>query len=88
MSEELRTDEPAPIPDRLMTWPVEDGLYGLLAVFSGGAGHERACTHRIRLEREGVPQVLRRELDGAWTLRFGPLPVPQVVSALGAFESH
>jgi hypothetical protein len=75
-----------PVPDRLTTWPVDDGRYGLVAVFSGGSGYERARTHRARLESEGVPQRLRREMDGAWTLRFGPLPAPEVVVALGAFE--
>lgn len=58
-----------------------------MAVFRGTAGYERARPHRVRLEREGVPQVLRRELDGAWTLQFGPLPatkVPAVLTALSA----
>ena len=72
------------VPDRLMTLPVDDGRYGLIAVFDGGSGYERARAHRSRLEREGVPQKLRRELDGAWTLRFGPFPAPEISIALGA----
>jgi hypothetical protein len=73
-------------PDLLTTWPVDEHRYGLVAVFEGGSGYERARSHRIRLEREGVPQRLRRERDGTWTLSFGPVAVPEISSALGAFE--
>jgi hypothetical protein len=72
-------------PDQLTTWPLDDQRYGLVAVFRGDCGYERATRHRARLEREGVPRKLRRERDGAWTLRFGPVSVPEVSGALDAF---
>lgn len=74
-------------PDGVTTWPVADGRYGVMAVFGGAAGYARARPHRARLEREGVPQRLRRELDGAWTLHFGPLPATKVPAVLSALRS-
>lgn len=74
-----------PVPDRLTIWPVDDGRYGLDATFQGGSGFERARRHQVQLEEEQVPHTFRQELDGAWTLRFGPLPAADVARALGAF---
>jgi hypothetical protein len=74
-----------PVPDRLTIWPVDDGRYGLDATFHGATGYERAQGHRTQLEMEGVPHTFRQELDGAWTLRFGPLPAADIAAALGAF---
>jgi hypothetical protein len=74
-----------PVPDRLTIWPVDDGRYGLDATFQGSSGYQRAQQHRDELERDGVPHTFRQELDGAWTLRFGPLPAADVAHALSAF---
>jgi hypothetical protein len=74
-----------PVPDRLTIWPIDDGRYGLDATFQGETGYERARTHQRQLETDGVPHTFRQELDGAWTLRFGPLPAADVGAALGAF---
>ena len=74
-----------PVPDRLTIWPVDDGRYGLDATFQGGTGYERAQVHRVQLEAESVPHTFRQELDGAWTLRFGPLPAGSIAVALAAF---
>jgi hypothetical protein len=74
-----------PVPDRLTIWPVDDGRYGLDATFQGATGYQRAQQHRSELEREGVPHSFRQELDGAWTLRFGPLQASDVGRALAAF---
>jgi len=74
-----------PVPDRLTIWPVDDGRYGLDATFQGGTGYQRAQQHQRELERDGVPHTFRQELDGAWTLRFGPLPAADIARALSAF---
>jgi hypothetical protein len=74
-----------PVPDRLTIWPVDDGRYGLDATFQGGTGFERARRHATVLEEERVPHTIRQELDGAWTLRFGPLPASDIAVALSAF---
>jgi hypothetical protein len=74
-----------PVPDRLTIWPVDDGRYGLDATFHGGSGYERARQHQMELERDAVPHTFRQELDGSWTLRFGPLPAADIAQALSAF---
>lgn len=74
-----------PVPDRLTIWPVDDGRYGLDATFQGGSGFERAQIHRSELEERGVAHTFRQELDGAWTLRFGPLRAADIAQALSAF---
>jgi hypothetical protein len=74
-----------PVPDRLSIWPVDDGRYGLDATFHGATGYERARQHVSELEREQVPHLFRQELDGSWTLRFGPLRAADISRALSAF---
>ncbi len=74
-----------PVPDRLTIWPVDDGRYGLDATFHGASGYQRARRHQSDLERDGVPHKFRQEPDGAWTLRFGPLPAADIANALAAF---
>ncbi len=74
-----------PVPDRLTIWPVDDGRYGLDATFQGATGHERATLHMNELAEHGVPHTFRQELDGAWTLRFGPLSAADVAQAFATF---
>jgi hypothetical protein len=62
---------------------VDDGRYGLDATFTGATGYERARRHQDQLTE--VPHSFRQELDGSWTLRFGPLRASDVAQALGAF---
>jgi hypothetical protein len=73
------------VPDRLTIWPVDDGRYGLDATFQGATGHQRAAQPEIELVREGVPHSFLQELDGGWTLRFGPLAAAEIARALAAF---
>jgi hypothetical protein len=84
-SDALLPTTAGPVPDRLTIWPVDDGRYGLDATFQGSSGYQRAQQHRDELEREGVPHAFRQELDGAWTLRFGPLRAADIARALSAF---
>jgi hypothetical protein len=74
-----------PVPDRLTIWPVDDGRYGLDATFQGASGFERAEHHQRQLLRRNVPHSFRQELDGGWTLRFGPLRAIDLASAMSAF---
>gem|GEM_PF-661389 len=74
-----------PVPDRLTIWPVDDGRYGLDATFQGASGYQRAEVHEQDLRRRAVPHRFQQELDGGWTLRFGPLRAIDVASALAAF---
>jgi hypothetical protein len=77
--------EAGPVPDRIAIWPMDDGRYGLDATFQGASGYERAERHAEGLKRGRVRHSLRQELDGGWTLRFGPLSAAEVGAALGAF---
>lgn len=66
-------------------WPMDDGRYGLDATFQGASGYERAERHEEALREANVAHSFRQELDGGWTLRFGPLSAAEVGTALGAF---
>lgn len=85
MPDELILLHAGPVPDRITIWPVDDGRYGLDASFQGESGYRRAQQHQEQLERTGVGHGFRQELDGAWTLRFGPLPAADVARAMAAF---
>jgi hypothetical protein len=85
MSGDLVPVHAGPVPDRITIWPVDDGRYGLDATFQGESGYQRAQQHQHELDELGVTHKFRRELDGAWTLRFGPLPAADVARALSAF---
>jgi hypothetical protein len=50
-----------------------------------GVDAARGLKHRAQLEHDHVPHTFRQELDGAWTLRFGPLSPANVATALSAF---
>lgn len=79
-------DLPAgPVADRLTLWPVDDGRYGLDAVFQGASGYERCEAHRTALDTAGVKCSLIQGLDESWSLRLGPLTATEVGRALGAF---
>ena len=64
---------------------MDDARYGLDATFQGVSGYQRADHHREAMDRCGVPYRFQQELDGGWTLRFGPLRAMDVATALGAF---
>lgn len=74
-----------PVPDKLTLWPVDDGRYGLDAVFQGASGFERCETHEKAMKAAGVSFRLIQGLDNSWSLRFGPLTAHEVGRAVTAF---
>ncbi len=79
-------DFPAgPVADRLTLWPVDDGRYGLDAVFQGASGYERCEEHHAALVAIGVKCQLLQNMDNSWSLRFGPLSALEVGKAVSAF---
>ena len=81
-------DIPAgPVADRLAIWPLDSGQYGLDATFQGASGFSRMEVHEMALKQAGIRFSLVQELDGGWTLRFGPLTAIDVSRALAAFVS-
>ena len=71
-------------PDRLMLWPLDVGRYGLDLTFSGDWGCEDAEQESARLRRRGMPNVVRQDPDGGWTVRLGPLHSLDVARALSS----
>jgi hypothetical protein len=74
-----------PVADKLTLWPVDDGRYGLDAVFQGASGYERCELHQSALEAAGAACSLIQGLDGSWSLRLGPLTAHEVGKAISAF---
>jgi hypothetical protein len=74
-----------PVADKLTLLPVDDGRYGLDAVFQGASGYERCEQHQSALEAIGASCSLIQGLDGSWSLRLGPLTAHEVGKAITAF---
>ena len=74
-----------PVPDRLTLWPVDDGRYGLDAVFQGASGYEQCEAHRRAVEAAGIRCTFLQNLDNSWSLRFGPLTAHEAGRAVSAF---
>jgi len=82
----MELDIPAgPVADRLTIWPVDDGRYGIDAVFQGASGYERCEEHETMLKALGVTYKLLQNLDSSWSLRFGPLTAIEAGKAFAAF---
>lgn len=73
------------IPDRLCIWPVEGARFGLDATFTGVTGYARVEAHERALQNAELAFQLRQELEGAWTIRLGPMPAAEVGIAVTAF---
>jgi hypothetical protein len=73
-----------PRADRLTVWPIKAGEYGLDATWHGASGYGIAQKYDAWLSLEGVRHQFRREDDGGWTLRLGPLPAQVARKAIDA----
>lgn len=71
--------------DKLTLWPVDDGRYGLDAVFQGATGYERCEVHERAMAAAGVACRLVQGLDNSWSLRLGPLTAHEAGRAISAF---
>lgn len=74
-----------PVADKLTLWPVDDGRYGLDAVFQGTTGYERCSQHEEAMKAAGVHYRVIQGLDDSWLLRFGPLTALEIGRAVSAF---
>lgn len=74
-----------PVADKLTLWPMDDGRYGVDAVFQGASGFERCEEHRRVLLTAGVSCKMLQGIDATWSLRFGPLTALETGQAISAF---
>jgi hypothetical protein len=72
-------------PSRVSIWPVETGGYGIDFTYHGATGYKDAEFAESVLQAGGLPTTFRQELDGAWTVRFGPLPREHMREVLDRF---
>lgn len=62
-----------PVADRVTVWPQDGGSYGVDATFQGLSGHDDLEYHERVLKAAEVRYSVLQELNGGWTLRFGPV---------------
>jgi hypothetical protein len=72
-------------PNRISIWPVEHGGYGIDFTYHGATGYTDAETAEQMLQASGLNTSFQQELDGAWTVRFGPLPRNHMRAVLDHF---
>jgi hypothetical protein len=72
-------------PNRVSVWPVEIGGYGIDFTYHGATGYSDAELAEQVLQAGGLGTSFRQELDGAWTVRFGPLPREHMREVLDRF---
>jgi hypothetical protein len=72
-------------PNRVAIWPVETGGYGIDFTYHGATGYQDAEAAERVLQDNGLVTRFRQELDGAWTVRFGPLPREHMRTVLDHF---
>jgi hypothetical protein len=72
-------------PNRVAIWPVEGDSFGIDFTYHGATGYSDAETAEQMLQAGGLQTSFRQELDGAWTVRLGPLPRGHMRSVLDHF---
>jgi hypothetical protein len=72
-------------PNRVSIWPVEGEGFGIDFTYHGATGYRDAEFAQEILTRNQLQTQFRQELDGAWTVRFGPLPREHLAAVLERF---
>lgn len=72
-------------PNRVAIWPVEVGRYGIDFTYHGATGYTDAEAAEQIVQANGLTTRFIQELDGAWTVRFGPLPREHMRAVLDRF---
>lgn len=62
-----------PHPGRVAIWPVEGEGFGVDFTYHGATGYADAEAAERILTDHGLRTRFVQELDGAWTVRFGPI---------------
>ena len=72
-------------PNRVAIWPVEGKGFGVDFTYHGATGYADAEAAERVLDNHGVRSRFIQELDGAWTVRFGPIPRDPMRAVLDRF---
>ena len=70
-------------PDRITIWPVDECSFGIDVQYQGAVGYRRAEIVHRQIEAAGAKASFRQEVDGTWTVRFGPVERDVMLAALG-----
>jgi hypothetical protein len=69
-------------PNRISIWPIDDVRFGVDFTYHGATGYADAEFARTMFESAGLAASFRQELDGAWSVRLGPMPRDAMLEAL------
>jgi hypothetical protein len=72
-------------PSRISIWPLETGGYGVDFTYHGATGFRDAEMAQAVFEFNDLKTHFVQELDGAWTVRLGPLPREHVRQVLDQY---
>lgn len=72
-------------PNRVAIWPVEPHGFGIDFTYHGATGYADAESAQRVLEGGGLRTRFQQEIDGAWTVRFGPLGRDQMRMVLDRY---
>lgn len=72
-------------PSRVAIWPVESETFGVDLTYHGATGYADAERAERVLAANDIRTQFRQELDGAWTVRFGPLVREHMRTVLDRF---
>jgi hypothetical protein len=72
-------------PNRVSIWPVEGEGFGVDFTYHGATGYSDAEAAERVLSHSDLRTRFIQELDGAWTVRFGPLPREHMRAVLDHF---
>jgi hypothetical protein len=72
-------------PNRVAIWPVEGEGYGVDFTYHGVTGYSDAEAAQRVLDGHGLRTRFNQELDGAWSVRFGPIPRDAMREVLDRF---
>jgi hypothetical protein len=72
-------------PNRISIWPIDSDRYGIDFTYHGATGFADAEFADGLIKSAGFQTTFRQELDGAWSVRLGPVPRSAMLETLQRF---
>jgi hypothetical protein len=72
-------------PNRISIWPIDAERYGIDFTYHGATGYADAEFVENMIKGAGLRTTFRQELDGAWSIRLGPVPRDAMLETLQRF---